>query len=63
MYITEPETIPNVFKTYFNSIPITSSDNIYNNLTAFESLIDDQIQESVNFHSTSILEITKIIKN
>ena len=30
---------------------------------AFESYLDDQIPESDNFHQTSILEITKIIKN
>ena len=39
------------------------SDNINNNLTAFESYLDDQIQESDNFHQTSIHEITDIIKN
>ena len=38
------------------------SDNINNNLTAFESYLDDQIPGSYNFHKTSIHEITKIIK-
>ena len=38
-------------------------DNINNNLTAFESYLDDQITESDYFHETSILEITKISKN
>ena len=47
----------------FNGIPITLSDNINNNLTAFESYLDDPIPESDNFHQTSIHEITKIIKN
>ena len=59
----EPETIANEFNSYFNSISITLSDNINNNLTVFESYLDDQIQESDNFHQTSIREITKIIKN
>ena len=53
----------NAFNSYFNSIPITLSDNINNNLTAFESFLDGQIPESDNFHQTSIHEITKIIKN
>ena len=44
-------------------MPIMFSDNINNNLTAFESYLDDQIPESDNFHQTSIHEITKIIKN
>ena len=39
------------------------SDNINNNLTVFESYLDDQIPESGDFHQTSIHEITKIIKN
>ena len=39
------------------------SNNINNNLTAFESYLDDKIPESDNFHQTSIHEITKIIKN
>ena len=38
------------------------SDNINNNLTAFESYLDDQTAESDNFLQTSIQEITKIIK-
>ena len=38
------------------------SDNINNNLTAFESYLADQIPEVDNFHQTSIHEITKIIK-
>ena len=38
------------------------SDNINNNVTAFESYPDDQIPESDNFHQTSIHEIRKIIK-
>ena len=59
----EPETIANAFNSYFNSIPITLSDNNNNNLTAFESYLDDQIPESDNFHQTSIHEITKIIKH
>ena len=61
--IAELETIANAFNSYFNSIPITLCDNINNNLTAFESYHDDQIPESDNVHQTSILEITKIIKN
>ena len=48
---------------HFNSIPITLNDNINNNLTGFESYLDDQILESDNFHQTSIHDITKIIKN
>ena len=40
----EPETIANAFNSYFNSIPITLSDNINNNLV-FESYLDDQIPE------------------
>ena len=51
-----------MFNSYFNSIPITLSDNINDNLTAFESYLDDQIPESDNFHPTPILEITKNIK-
>ena len=61
--IAEPETIANAFNSYFNSLPITLRDNINNNLTAFQSYHDDQIPESDNFHQTSILKITKIIKN
>ena len=49
----------NAFNSYFNSIPITLSDNINNSLTAIESYLDDQIPESDNFHQTSILEIKK----
>ena len=63
IHVAEPETIANTFNSYFNSIHITLSDNINNNLTAFESYLDDQILESDNFHQTSIHEITKIIKN
>ena len=62
IHVAEPETIANGFNSYFNSIPIILSDNINNNLTAFESYLDDQIPESDNFHQTSIHEITKIIK-
>ena len=58
----EPQTIANVLNSYFNSIPITLSDNIHN-ITVFESYHDDQIPDSDNFHQTSIHEITKIIKN
>ena len=61
--VTEPETIANAFNSYFNSIPIILSDKINNNLTAFESFLDDQIPDSDDFHQTSIHEITKIIKN
>ena len=50
--VAESETIANAFNSYFNSIPITLSDNINNNLTAFESYLDDQIPESDNFHQT-----------
>ena len=63
IHVAEPWTIGNAFNSYFNSIPIKLSDNINNNLTAFESYLDDQIQESDNFHQTFIHEITKIIKN
>ena len=56
-------TIANAFNSYFNSIPVPLSDNINNNLTAFESYLDDQIPESDNFHQTSIHEITKIIRD
>ena len=63
IHVAEPETIANAFISYFNSIHITLSDNINNNLTAFESYLDDQIPESDNFHQTSIHETTKIIKN
>ena len=63
IHVAEPETIANAFNSYFNSIPITLSDNINNNLTAFESYLADQIPESDNFHQTSIHEITKIINN
>ena len=52
--------LANAFNSYLNSIP-SLSDNISNNLTAFESYLDDQIPESDNFHQTSIHEITKII--
>ena len=62
IHVAEPESIANAFNSYFNSIPITLSDNINNNLTAFESYLDDQIPESDNFHQISIREITKIIK-
>ena len=62
IHVAEPETIANAFNSYFNSIPITFSDNINNNLTSFESYLHDQIPESDNFHQTSIHEITKIIK-
>ena len=51
--VTEPETIANAFNSYFNSIPITLSDNINNNLKAFSI-----IQETDNFLQTSIHEIT-----
>ena len=57
IHVAEPETIANAFKSYFNSIPITLSDNINNNLTAFESYLDHQIPESDNFHQTSIHEM------
>ena len=63
IHVAEPETIANAFNSYFFSIPITLSDNINNNLTAFESYLDDQIPESDNFHQTSIHEIMEIIKN
>ena len=63
IHVAEPEAIANEFNSYFNSIPITLSDNINNNLTAFESYLDDQIPDSDNFHQTSIHEVTKIIKN
>ena len=62
-HVAQPVTIAYSFNSYFNSIPITLTDNINNNLTAFESYFDDQIPESDNFHQTSIHEITKIIKN
>ena len=62
-HVAEPETNANAFNSYFNSIPITLSDNINNNLTAFGSCLDDEIPESDNFHQTSTHEITKIIKN
>ena len=61
--VAEPETIANAFNSYFNSIPVTLSNNINNNLKAFESYLDHQIPESGNFHQTSIHEITKISKN
>ena len=35
IHVAEPETIANAFNSYFNSIPITLSDNINNNLTTF----------------------------
>ena len=57
------QTIANAFNSYFNSVPITLSDNINNNLNEFESYLDDQITESDNFHHTSILKVTKFIKN
>ena len=60
--VADPETIGNAFNSHFNSIPITLSDNINNNLTSFESYLTDQIPESDNFHQTSIHEIGKIIK-
>ena len=63
IHFSEPETIANVFNSYFNSIPIMLSYNINNNLTALERYLDDQIPESDDFHQTSIHEITKIIKN
>ena len=63
IHVDEPETIANAFISYFNSIPISLSENIYNNLTAIESYLDDQIPESDNFHQLSIHEITEIIKN
>ena len=49
IHIAEPETISNEFSSYFNSIPMTLSDNININLTAFESYLDNQILESDNF--------------
>ena len=61
--VAEPETIANAFNSYFNSIPITMSDNIINNVTAFEIYLDHQIRKSDNFHHTSIHEIMKSIKN
>ena len=63
IHVAGPETIGNAFNSYFNSIPITLSDNINNNLTTFESYLADQISESDNFHQTSNHEITKIIKH
>ena len=63
IHVAEPETIVNELNSYFDSIPITLSNNINNNLTTFESYLEDQIPESDNFHQTSIHEITKIIKN
>ena len=63
IHVAEPETIANAFNSYYNSINITLSDNINNNLTTFESYLDDQIPESDNFHQTSIHEITEIIQN
>ena len=62
IHVAEPETIANAFNSYFNFIPITLSDNINNNLTVFECYLAVQIPESGNFHQTSILEITNIIK-
>ena len=61
MLIADAETLANAFNSYFNSIPITLSDNINNNLTAFESYLVDQIPVR-QFHQTSFLKITKIIK-
>ena len=52
--VAEPETIANAFNSYFNSIPITLSDNINNNLTVFESYLAHQIpvrRFSSNIHS------------
>ena len=63
IHVAEPETIANTFNSHFNSIPITFSDNINNNLNAFESYLDAQIPESDNFHQISIHEITEIIKH
>ena len=63
IHVAQPETIANAFNSYYNSIPLTLSNNINNNLTALESYLDDQIPESENFHQTSIHEITKIIKH
>ena len=54
IHVAESETIANAFNSTFNSIPITLSDNINNNLTAFENYLTDQIPESDKFHQTSI---------
>ena len=61
IHVAEHETIANAFNSYFNSIHVTLSGNINNNLTAFESYLDDQIPDSDNFHQTSIHEIMEII--
>ena len=60
--IAESATIANAINSYVYSIPITLSDDINKNLTAFESYLDDQIPESDNFHQTFIFDLTKIIK-
>ena len=62
IHVDELETIETAFNYYFNTIPIALSDSINFNLAAFESYHDDQIPKSDNFHQTSILEITKIMK-
>ena len=60
--INEPKVIANSFNSYFNSIPTTLSNNIYNNILTFENYLVDQIIEAKNFQPSSILE-TKIITN
>ena len=62
IHVAEPEAIANAFNSYFHTIPITLCDDINNNLTAFESYLDDQIRESDNSNKTSIHEITKIVQ-
>ena len=48
--VPKPETIANAFTSYFNSIRVTLSDNINNNLSAFESCLDDQIPQYYEFN-------------
>ena len=61
--INEPEVIASSFNSYFNSIPITLSNSINNNILTFENYLVDQIPEAENFRPSSIPEITKIITN
>ena len=57
------KVIASSFNSYFNSIPITWSNNINNNNLTFENYLVDQILEVENFHQTSIPVITKIVAN
>ena len=61
--INEPEVIDSSFNSNSNSIPITLSNNINNNILTFANYLVDQITEAENVQPSSIPEITKIVIN